>query len=233
MTKTKPAWIGWHFLPEDGKTRYTREKVRVGGIIREKRPLEMCTVGCHASPTPLQALQYAPGPIACLVELCGDRIDDTDKSCAAERKCLAKIDATKILRLFACWCAEQALRAERKAGREPDMRSWKSVRVARRFACGSATTDELAAANAAANAATCATANANAWAAANAAGWATAKDAMGAAWAAVNAAANAAGWANASVAWYTAISAQNKKLESLLCTAMGATIRFLPAKETE
>ena len=63
-----------------------------------------------------------------------------------------KLISPKILRLFACNCAERALKKERKMGREPDERSWAAVRVARRFAAGRASTDELVAArNAAGN----------------------------------------------------------------------------------
>ena len=49
-------------------------------------------------------------------------------------------------RLFACNCAERALKQERKAGRELDARSWEAIRVSRRFASGKATAEELAAA---------------------------------------------------------------------------------------
>ena len=54
------------------------------------------------------------------------------------------------LRLLACKWAERALRADRKAGREPDERSWNAVSVARRFANGKATSEELEAAREAA-----------------------------------------------------------------------------------
>jgi len=63
----------------------------------------------------------------------------------------------KTLRLFACDCAERVLTNERDAGREPDPRSWTAVEVARKYAIGQATTEDLAAARAAA-----ADANANA-----------------------------------------------------------------------
>ena len=54
------------------------------------------------------------------------------------------------LRLFACWCADRALRAETKAGRNPDKRSYAAVQIARAFAHGKATTDQLAEAESAA-----------------------------------------------------------------------------------
>lgn len=47
------------------------------------------------------------------------------------------------LRLFACDCASRSLLRERVAGREPDPRSWAAVDVARRYALGEATAEEL------------------------------------------------------------------------------------------
>ena len=97
----------------------------------------------------------------------------------------------KTLRLFAAYCAGRALRRERKAGREPDARSWKAVCVARRFAMGKATTGELRAAREAAREA--------AWAAgegaraAGAAAWVTGEAAGEAAGAAARVAAREAG----------------------------------------
>ena len=58
------------------------------------------------------------------------------------------IDA-RTLRLFACDCAERTLDRRRAAGREPDPRSMEAVRVARLYADGKATADELGAAHAA------------------------------------------------------------------------------------
>ena len=56
-------------------------------------------------------------------------------------------------RLLAADCAERALLREREAGREPDPRSWRATDVARKFAEGQASHEELMAAGAAANAA--------------------------------------------------------------------------------
>jgi len=49
----------------------------------------------------------------------------------------------RMRRLVACACARRALEAERAAGREPDVRSWRAVEVAERFVRGEATDDEL------------------------------------------------------------------------------------------
>ena len=94
--------------------------------------------------------------------------------------------ANRILRLLACDCAERALK---KCGDNPDPRSINAVKVARRFANGNATEEELAAARAAAGyaagyaagAAARAAARAAAGAAAGAAARAAARDAAGAA----------------------------------------------------
>jgi len=56
------------------------------------------------------------------------------------------------LRLLACLFAERALLNKRGSGREPDIQSWNSVRVARLFAVGEATEEERRAASASASA---------------------------------------------------------------------------------
>ena len=52
----------------------------------------------------------------------------------------------KTLHLIACDFAESALKRERKAGREPDPRSWEAIRIKRLWVDGKATDDELEAA---------------------------------------------------------------------------------------
>ena len=49
------------------------------------------------------------------------------------------VDATAMLREFACWCAERAL----KRAKVTDPRSWEAIRVARAFARGEATAEQL------------------------------------------------------------------------------------------
>ena len=96
----------------------------------------------------------------------------------------SEVMSDRDLRLFGCWCAEQALRAERNADREPDPRSWAAVRISRRFACGKATAEKMEATWAAAREAT--------WAAAREATWAAREAARAAAWAAAREAAREA-----------------------------------------
>ncbi len=59
-------------------------------------------------------------------------------------------DAKVALRLFACDVADEALHAERVAGREPHAASWEAVRVSRLWAAGKATEAKLFAARSAA-----------------------------------------------------------------------------------
>ena len=107
----------------------------------------------------------------------------------------------KDMRLFAVWCAREAL----KLIPAPDKRSINACDVAEKFANGEATEEELNSA--------CAAAEAAAWAAANraavwAAVWAANRDA---AWAA-NTAARAATWAANTAAKAAAEDAQIDKL---------------------
>ena len=110
----------------------------------------------------------------------------------------------KDMRLFAVWCAREAL----KLVANPDPRSVAACDVAERYANGEATDEELTAARAAAR---------DAWAASDAA-WADASAAaLEAAWADASAAARGAAWAAAlgaasGAAWAAARDAQIDKL---------------------
>ena len=98
--------------------------------------------------------------------------------------CRKEFMTDKDMRLFAVWCAREALKLD-----NPDERSINACNVAERFANGQADSDELAAARAAAGAA----AEDAAWYAALAEAWAAARAAAGAAaWAAAGYAARAA-----------------------------------------
>lgn len=97
---------GWHFLPADGCIQHgkfageKRKKVEVGVTYSVTGKLQMCEWGLHGSERAIDALSFAPGPIACYVELSGDILRDTDKVCASERTVLAMVDATDVLREF-------------------------------------------------------------------------------------------------------------------------------------
>ena len=100
--------FAWHFVNEDRKLGYGDDRIVKQGrvyIVPQTRPLELCEYGLHASKRILDALQYAPGPVLCRVELRGKMLHDNDKSVAYERKVLWMMDATDVLRAFARRCA--------------------------------------------------------------------------------------------------------------------------------
>lgn len=209
--------LAWHFLRNDRKLNYPPHTlVKVGQKLTVKPPLKLCTWGLHASKRAIDALQYAPGSIACRVELSGEILEGDDKVCATERTVLKMIDATNILHEFACCCAEEVLLREREAGREPDRRSWAAIEAKHKWLKGQITDEELRAAESAA------------WSAAESAAWSAAWSAdRSAAWDA----ARAAAWSAAkSVVWSAAKSAawsaQNEQLEKMLLEAMEANLRL-------
>jgi hypothetical protein len=124
--------------------------------------------------------------------------------------------------------AENTLKRERKAGHDPDERSWAAVEAKRRWLAGEISDDELAAARAAAwDAAKDAAwdaASAAAWDAASAAAWDAAKDAAwDAAWDAAKdaakAAKDAAKAAAKAAAWAAAWDKYNRWLEQMAMDA--------------
>jgi hypothetical protein len=137
----------WHFLQSDWTAGSGNEPLWIVGETRQiKQSPVLCVRGYHASQDILDALRYAPGPVACLVEPLGEIVHGGDKLVSQGRRLIAGRDCSRELRLFACDCAERALIRERDAGREPDPRSWAAIEVSRRYADGQATDDELAAA---------------------------------------------------------------------------------------
>ena len=97
--------IMYYFSTADRRLRYDDNRHIVCGethvVDIATRRLVLCAYGLHASPTPFQALAYAPGPILWQVRLGGEVITGDDKSCASERTYLAEFDATAVLRTFA------------------------------------------------------------------------------------------------------------------------------------
>lgn len=74
----------------------------VGEWLTHDGPVRICSTGLHASETPYDALQYAPGQMLHQVELEGIAVtpSHTDKVVAQRRKIVATIDATELLRAF-------------------------------------------------------------------------------------------------------------------------------------
>ncbi|OHC90158.1 MAG: hypothetical protein A2095_11275 [Sphingomonadales bacterium GWF1_63_6] len=167
-------WLGWHFLPADRRLRWgSREVVEAGQTYRAEGPLVMCRNGMHASRRALDALLYAPGPIVSRVELLGERLDASDKSCSRERSVLWIADAATVLHEFACAVATDALHLAEARGARVDPRSWAAIETKRRWLRGAATDAELHAARSAAWSAWSAARSAEsaAWSAARSAAW--------------------------------------------------------------
>ena len=104
-------------------------------------PVEMCQSGLHASPTPWDALRYAPGPVLCEVEIDGIEFRDADKVVGRRRRILRRVDLTATLRAFArdeasrvlhLWDAPEIVKRYLATGDE-------SIRAATRDAAGAAT----------------------------------------------------------------------------------------------
>jgi hypothetical protein len=88
-------------LPHDDGRR-----IEIGRTHKVTGELIPCRNGLHASKRPLDALQYAPGPIIWRVGMGGVVLTQVDKLCASERTYIAGgVDATETLRKFARMCA--------------------------------------------------------------------------------------------------------------------------------
>jgi len=169
-----------------------------------KGELSPCAKGYHVL-KPEMLVQWL-GPAIFEVEIAGDVIWQPDKGVCSQARLVRRMENwnDQTARLFACDCAD-AVRHLMK-----DKRSTDAVDVARRFAFGLATKEELAAAWDAAWAAERDVAWDAAWDAARDAAWAAAK---AAAWDAARDAAMAAAWdAARDAAWAAAKAAQTKRL---------------------
>lgn len=187
-TKNEPV-MAWHFC--DGWKLRDGQPLVVGKTYEYKGEVVMCQSGLHASRKAMDALNYAPGNVACLVR-CENIVDEqTDKLVCRKRTVIAAVDAEKVLREFACHAATAAMLL---TGWE-DQRSWDAIEAGWGYAKGYVIAEDLAAAWAA-------------WAAARAA-------ARAAAWAA-----RAAAWAAGDAAWAAAWDEMNCVLESMLREAM-------------
>ncbi len=145
----------YHFLQANLTAGFGDEKPWEIGetrTIAEPSKIAVCKYGYHSSPTLWDALNYAPGPMACLVEISQPVESDENKSVSAKRKLIKAVNIDRELRLFACDCAERVLYIFERE-HPNDKRPRAAIEVSRRFADGKATMTELAAARAAARAA--------------------------------------------------------------------------------
>jgi hypothetical protein len=155
-------------------------------------------------------------------EFRGDCIEEDDKIVVRQARLVRQVDnwSERTLRLFAVWCAWEALALVDR----PDPRTIDAVDVAEKYANGNATDRELSEARAAAGYAAWTAARTSAWTAASAAArdaartstWTAARTA---AWAAASTAARrTAAWDTAAhtAAWDAARKSQVERLASML-----------------
>ena len=147
--KAQKTVLAWHFVKDDGTNR-DGIKEKIGQWYKVEGEIVPCQRGLHGSVRPLDALEFAPGLILRRTEHRGTIVEhNDDKIASSERRALWQIDATKLLHLFACWAAENAL----KDAKVTDERCWKAIKIKRQWLGKKATDEELAAASAAASAA--------------------------------------------------------------------------------
>ena len=168
----------YHFLKADMRTGAGNEPAWEIGQYRaipptQQNKIALCQYGYHASPTLWDALQYAEGPMACLVQVPKASAKDDSKSVHVSRKLLDAVNIERELRLFAADCAEHVLYIfERECPN--DDRPRQAIQAARDFANGKIRDAARDAAGAAARDAAGAPAGDAAWDAARAAAGAAA-----------------------------------------------------------
>ena len=103
-----------------------------------KGKIELCTRGYHSSESWYDALQYARGAMACIVEISGKTIQRGDKQVSATCKLIDARDAAKVLMEFDIDCAERVLPNFEKYNPHDD-RPRKAIKAARDFNKGLST----------------------------------------------------------------------------------------------
>ena len=111
----------YHFLLNDMRAHSGDEKPWEIGetrTIADVSRIKLCEYGYHSSPTLWDALQYANGPMACLVDVGESFGSDTDpapKNVHAARTLIKAVNIDRELRLFAADCAERRTRTRADA----------------------------------------------------------------------------------------------------------------------
>ena len=194
------------YLPRNGKP---------GKWLPKIDDLEMCAAGYHVC----EKDDFSGWRNEQLyeVKLRGKTIVEDSKTVGQQMRFLSRVDGwnERNLRLAACEIAKKCLK---KYWKNPDdTRPMDAIIVAKRYANGKATVEELAAARSAADSAAWSAARSAAWSAADSAAWSAAESAArSAAWSAADSAARSATWSAAdsaarsaadSAAWSAARSA--------------------------
>lgn len=140
--------LAWRFVPADLRLPHGDGRpIVVGEWLEVEPPIVACERGLHASERAMDALRYADSARVRLarVECDGEIARESDKIACSRMRHLwiaSEEETQRELRLFACWCARQALALVKT----PDPRSVTAIEVSERFARGEATCAELDAA---------------------------------------------------------------------------------------
>ena len=212
---SEPLIAYWFAMADKQGRAYSPNKPDEKWTVGQARTLNgeiiPCRYGFHGSSTLWQALDYAPGPLACKVELSGTIVQEHDKLAASQKTLLAAVNVERELRLFAADCAERVLHIFELEYPHDD-RPRKAIAAARDYADGRIDYAAMAAAMAAAMVA------ARAVAMAKPAPWTAASAAWSPSWAA-RSAARAARHARSAVidaAWSEECEWQRHRFEELL-----------------
>lgn len=146
--------LGWWFGPDDGSLpRWPGETVATGYVYTTDEPtIALCKTGLHGSPTVYDALEYAPGARLSRVRVWGEIDSDREKFCGRNREHIAVIDASALLRIWACWCVRHTTTGRGGTTWDllTDTRSREAIVIAEQYAHGRASQSDLIVARAAA-----------------------------------------------------------------------------------
>lgn len=132
---TAQGYGKWH-LPKNGKPGKWMPKI-AGELVA-------CENGYHLCRQSTDLLEWCGAPALYRAEYRLEMVEADDKVVVRQARLLDRVETwnERTARLFACDCAEQAM----KLIKEPDQRSIEAVYVARLYAVGQASQDELYAA---------------------------------------------------------------------------------------
>jgi sugar lactone lactonase YvrE len=145
----------YKFLSEDGTSPYAffqwpLPNGKPTKWVRARGPLVVCDNGIHLCRE--KDLPHWLGPVLFEAEARGGRIDSANKIVVREARLLHHVETwnEKTARLFACDCAERAMRRVTALYGKQDKRSWNAIKAARQFAHGRISDAALSAAESAA-----------------------------------------------------------------------------------
>ena len=102
--------IGYKWLTSNMRSMRGNLTWKLGEWKKYSGKLKICKRGLHASPTPLDSLEYIYGNRWFIVEYSGNVIKEDDKFVASKMRIVKELDSKRILIPFACLCARRCLK---------------------------------------------------------------------------------------------------------------------------